>query len=198
MTFVDQCRKRKLARGLNRTEIAREIGRPRNVVANFLRALGEYGSKKSGGRSTNLGKLEKRRITMMASNSTDSLEKIRSIYCSAVSKTTIWRTLKANSFIRPEGMRKCPTLTADHEKARMDFKFNLGGPDGFSSYWRDLRNDFFFYVKFRSFMIWWSQIDPAILKNLSTSMTERINQVISRINSCTDYYKSFATHCEFL
>uniref|UniRef100_A0A1I7X3K3 HTH_Tnp_Tc3_1 domain-containing protein n=1 Tax=Heterorhabditis bacteriophora TaxID=37862 RepID=A0A1I7X3K3_HETBA len=78
MPFVDQCRKRKVARGfllndiekaeilafsdvgLNRTEIARKIGRSRNVVANFLRAPDEYGIKKSGGRPTKLGKREKR------------------------------------------------------------------------------------------------------------------------------------------
>uniref|UniRef100_A0A1I7XUM2 EGF-like domain-containing protein n=1 Tax=Heterorhabditis bacteriophora TaxID=37862 RepID=A0A1I7XUM2_HETBA len=44
---------------LNRTEIAREIGRSRKVVANFLRAPGEYGIKKSGGRPTKLGKRKK-------------------------------------------------------------------------------------------------------------------------------------------
>uniref|UniRef100_A0A1I7XJZ2 HTH_Tnp_Tc3_1 domain-containing protein n=1 Tax=Heterorhabditis bacteriophora TaxID=37862 RepID=A0A1I7XJZ2_HETBA len=41
--------------GLNRTEITREIGRSRNVPVNFLRAPGEYGIKKSGGRPSKLG-----------------------------------------------------------------------------------------------------------------------------------------------
>uniref|UniRef100_A0A1I7XMA5 HTH_Tnp_Tc3_2 domain-containing protein n=1 Tax=Heterorhabditis bacteriophora TaxID=37862 RepID=A0A1I7XMA5_HETBA len=58
---------------------------------------------------------------MMVSNSTDSLDEIRSIYCPTVSKTTVWRALKANPFITRERMRKFPTLTADHKKARMDF-----------------------------------------------------------------------------
>uniref|UniRef100_A0A1I7WFP9 HTH_Tnp_Tc3_1 domain-containing protein n=1 Tax=Heterorhabditis bacteriophora TaxID=37862 RepID=A0A1I7WFP9_HETBA len=76
MPFVDQYRKRKVSRaslpndikkgkiltfsdaGLNRTEIAREIGRSRNVVANFLRAPGKYGIKKRGKRQTKLGKRE--------------------------------------------------------------------------------------------------------------------------------------------
>uniref|UniRef100_A0A1I7W9A2 HTH_Tnp_Tc3_1 domain-containing protein n=1 Tax=Heterorhabditis bacteriophora TaxID=37862 RepID=A0A1I7W9A2_HETBA len=66
MSFVDQCRKLKIAHGsllnyiekreilgfsdaeLNRTEIAREIGRSRKVFANFLRTPGGYGIKKSG------------------------------------------------------------------------------------------------------------------------------------------------------
>uniref|UniRef100_A0A1I7X8V1 ZZ-type domain-containing protein n=1 Tax=Heterorhabditis bacteriophora TaxID=37862 RepID=A0A1I7X8V1_HETBA len=79
MPFVDQRRKRKVARGfllndiekaeilafsdvgLNRTEIARKIGRSRNVVANFLKAPDEYGIKKSGGKPTKLGKREKKK-----------------------------------------------------------------------------------------------------------------------------------------
>uniref|UniRef100_A0A1I7XHM0 COesterase domain-containing protein n=1 Tax=Heterorhabditis bacteriophora TaxID=37862 RepID=A0A1I7XHM0_HETBA len=60
-------------------------------------------------------------------------------------------------------MRKFPTLTADHKKARIDFahtyvsrrskwvesilndeeKSSLNGPDRFTSYWRDLRNEAF-------------------------------------------------------
>uniref|UniRef100_A0A1I7X4C3 HTH_Tnp_Tc3_1 domain-containing protein n=1 Tax=Heterorhabditis bacteriophora TaxID=37862 RepID=A0A1I7X4C3_HETBA len=46
--------------GLNQTEIAREIGRSRNVVANFLIAPDEYGSKKSGGRPTKLREVGKK------------------------------------------------------------------------------------------------------------------------------------------
>uniref|UniRef100_A0A1I7X1R8 HTH_Tnp_Tc3_1 domain-containing protein n=1 Tax=Heterorhabditis bacteriophora TaxID=37862 RepID=A0A1I7X1R8_HETBA len=37
----------------------REIGCSRNVVANFLRAPGEYGIKKSAGKSIKMGKREK-------------------------------------------------------------------------------------------------------------------------------------------
>uniref|UniRef100_A0A1I7XRE5 HTH_Tnp_Tc3_1 domain-containing protein n=1 Tax=Heterorhabditis bacteriophora TaxID=37862 RepID=A0A1I7XRE5_HETBA len=91
---------------LNLMKIARKIGRSRNVVANFLRASGEYGVKKSGGRSTKLGEREKSRITMMASNNTVSLNEIRSIYCQTASKTTVWRALKANPLIRWERMKK--------------------------------------------------------------------------------------------
>uniref|UniRef100_A0A1I7WCU9 DDE_3 domain-containing protein n=1 Tax=Heterorhabditis bacteriophora TaxID=37862 RepID=A0A1I7WCU9_HETBA len=93
----------------------------KNVVANFLRAHGEYGIKKNGGRPIKLGKREKRRMMVMASNSTANFNKIRIIYRPTVSKTTVWKILKANPFIRWERMRKYPTLTADRKKARMDF-----------------------------------------------------------------------------
>uniref|UniRef100_A0A1I7WFM6 HTH_Tnp_Tc3_1 domain-containing protein n=1 Tax=Heterorhabditis bacteriophora TaxID=37862 RepID=A0A1I7WFM6_HETBA len=170
MPLVDQCRERKVAcgfllndiekekirtfsdAGLNRKEIAKKIGRSTSVVANFLRAP---------------GKRENRRITMMASNSTASLDEIRSIYCPI--------------------MRKCPTLRIDHKKARMDFaythmpwtsewieailrffyihvpffwyklqsiqilfnekkKFNFDGTDRFTSHWRDLRKERIFFL----------------------------------------------------
>uniref|UniRef100_A0A1I7WRK9 N-terminal Ras-GEF domain-containing protein n=1 Tax=Heterorhabditis bacteriophora TaxID=37862 RepID=A0A1I7WRK9_HETBA len=207
----------------------------------------------------------KRRITMTASNSMANLNEIRSISCLTVSKTTVWRALKANPFITRERMRECPTLTADHKKARMAFarthiswtsdwteailpfsidekKFDLDGPDGFTSCWRDLRKERRFPQKnfifqqdnavihvscgqkdwFRRrnivLMDWpsrspdlnpmknlweiltrqvyahnkqlssiedlkktvseeWSKSDPAILKNVSTNMTEGIFQV---------------------
>uniref|UniRef100_A0A1I7WFU8 HTH_Tnp_Tc3_1 domain-containing protein n=1 Tax=Heterorhabditis bacteriophora TaxID=37862 RepID=A0A1I7WFU8_HETBA len=67
---------------LNRTEIARKIGCSGNVVANFLR-VPEWGkANKAGGQ-------EKRRITMVVSNNTASLNEIRSAYCSTVSKATV-------------------------------------------------------------------------------------------------------------
>uniref|UniRef100_A0A1I7WXP6 HTH_Tnp_Tc3_1 domain-containing protein n=1 Tax=Heterorhabditis bacteriophora TaxID=37862 RepID=A0A1I7WXP6_HETBA len=107
MPFVDQCRKPKMVcgslfndiekaeiltfsdAGLNRKEISRKIGRSTSVVANFLRAPCEYEIKKSGERPTKPGKRENRRMMVMASNSTASLDEIRSIYCPIVSKTTV-------------------------------------------------------------------------------------------------------------
>uniref|UniRef100_A0A1I7WCA5 WAPL domain-containing protein n=1 Tax=Heterorhabditis bacteriophora TaxID=37862 RepID=A0A1I7WCA5_HETBA len=90
----------------------------------------------------------------MASNNTASLDEIRSIFCSTVSMITVWRTLKANPFIRRKRMRKCPTLTADLKRTNMDFYvlFHSGHLQWrkeilpqfaieFSSYWRDLRKE---------------------------------------------------------
>uniref|UniRef100_A0A1I7W839 HTH_Tnp_Tc3_2 domain-containing protein n=1 Tax=Heterorhabditis bacteriophora TaxID=37862 RepID=A0A1I7W839_HETBA len=63
----------------------------------------------------------KRTITKMASNTTASVDEIRSVYFLTVSKIIVQRILKVNPFIRWERMKKYPTLTADHKKVRMDF-----------------------------------------------------------------------------
>uniref|UniRef100_A0A1I7XHB3 Laminin EGF-like domain-containing protein n=1 Tax=Heterorhabditis bacteriophora TaxID=37862 RepID=A0A1I7XHB3_HETBA len=117
----------------------------------------------------------------------------------------------ANPFTKRERMRKCPTLTADHKKARMDFvrahmpwtrvtlffnvhvsfqyrlhfiqvifsdkkKFSLGSPDGFTSYWRDLRKErrIFSTRNFEggSLMVWaaFSSIGALKLVFVSTKM----------------------------
>uniref|UniRef100_A0A1I7XDE3 Transposase n=1 Tax=Heterorhabditis bacteriophora TaxID=37862 RepID=A0A1I7XDE3_HETBA len=60
MSFVNQCGKWEMARGslFNDIEKGQNLT---NVVANFLRARGEYGIKRSGGRPTKLGKREKKK-----------------------------------------------------------------------------------------------------------------------------------------
>uniref|UniRef100_A0A1I7XFE4 HTH_Tnp_Tc3_1 domain-containing protein n=1 Tax=Heterorhabditis bacteriophora TaxID=37862 RepID=A0A1I7XFE4_HETBA len=85
--------------GLNRTEIAKKTSHPRKVVANFLRAASEYEIKKSGERLKLKGR-GKIRITFMTSNDTNTLSVIRNTYCLIVLKTTFWKTLKANPFVR--------------------------------------------------------------------------------------------------
>uniref|UniRef100_A0A1I7XCV2 EGF-like domain-containing protein n=1 Tax=Heterorhabditis bacteriophora TaxID=37862 RepID=A0A1I7XCV2_HETBA len=67
-----------------------------NVVANFLRARGEYGNQKEWKKANQAGKTGKGRITTVASNNTASLNGIRSVYCPTVSKTSVWRAQKAN------------------------------------------------------------------------------------------------------
>uniref|UniRef100_A0A1I7X7R0 DDE_3 domain-containing protein n=1 Tax=Heterorhabditis bacteriophora TaxID=37862 RepID=A0A1I7X7R0_HETBA len=95
MPFVDRCSKRKTDRGslFNDMEKAEILA---NVVANFLRARGEYGNQKEWKKANQAGKTGKGRITTVASNNTASLNGIRSVYCPTVSKTSVWRAQKAN------------------------------------------------------------------------------------------------------
>ncbi|EYC14419.1 hypothetical protein Y032_0040g191 [Ancylostoma ceylanicum] len=89
---------------------------------------------------------------------------------------TIWRTLKGSKEITRQVMKTVPRLTQAHKAARLRFaqenmtrnwneiiwsdekKFNLDGPDGWRSYWRDLREEPLFFSR-RNFgggscMVW--------------------------------------------
>uniref|UniRef100_A0A1I7X9C3 Uncharacterized protein n=1 Tax=Heterorhabditis bacteriophora TaxID=37862 RepID=A0A1I7X9C3_HETBA len=65
---------------------------------------------------------KKRRITIMASNNTTSLDETRSIYCQTASKTTVWRALKAKSTHQAGKNEEVSDFnTKNHKKAKMDF-----------------------------------------------------------------------------
>uniref|UniRef100_A0A1I7WXA0 DDE_3 domain-containing protein n=1 Tax=Heterorhabditis bacteriophora TaxID=37862 RepID=A0A1I7WXA0_HETBA len=242
--------------------ISQEIERSRNVVANFLRAPGEYEIKKSGERPTKLGKREKRRITMISSNSMTSPDEIRSIYCQ-----TEWSGVILPFFHVYVPFRYKLQSIQRFEKREKGFSTrNFGGgslvvwttfssfgaielafvPTKMSSvdyqqvfenhllpyYNRFPQKNFIFQQdnapvhvscsiknSFQSrnivLMVWpsrspdlnpmknlwgilqlssiedlkktWSKSDPAIFKNMSTSMTEGIFQVIRGRGSCIEY-----------
>uniref|UniRef100_A0A1I7XIV4 HTH_Tnp_Tc3_1 domain-containing protein n=1 Tax=Heterorhabditis bacteriophora TaxID=37862 RepID=A0A1I7XIV4_HETBA len=148
MPFVGQYRKPKMTRGslindiekekiltfsdagLKQTEIAREIGRSRNVVANFLRAPA-------------------------------SLDEIRSIYCSTVSKATLLEGTEGKSIHQVGKNEEVSHVNSRSQESQDGFcpcthviglrnGLSLDGPDGFTSYWRDLIKErrFFYTPKF--------------------------------------------------
>uniref|UniRef100_A0A1I7XL84 HTH_Tnp_Tc3_1 domain-containing protein n=1 Tax=Heterorhabditis bacteriophora TaxID=37862 RepID=A0A1I7XL84_HETBA len=148
MSFVDQFRKRKMACGslLNNIEkgkilpcpdVAREIGRSRNVVGNFLRAPGEYGIKKSGGRPTELGEREKEESRCRHQTTRPDTEG-ESIH--QAGKNEEVSDLNSRSQESQNG------FSPDEKKSDLD------GPDGFTSCWRDLRKErrLFFNTKLKT------------------------------------------------
>uniref|UniRef100_A0A1I7WK29 Uncharacterized protein n=1 Tax=Heterorhabditis bacteriophora TaxID=37862 RepID=A0A1I7WK29_HETBA len=162
MPFMNQCRKRKMARGSLFNDI--EKGKIlTNIIANFLRAPGEYGIKKSGGRPTKLEKRKKISITMMASNSTANMDEIRSIYCPTVEKNEGVSDFNSRSQESQDGFsRSHISWTSEwtetilpfshmhlpfHYKLNFIQKFNLDGLDGFTSHWRDLRKERRFFLR---------------------------------------------------
>uniref|UniRef100_A0AC34QA22 Transposase n=1 Tax=Panagrolaimus sp. JU765 TaxID=591449 RepID=A0AC34QA22_9BILA len=126
---------------LTHAEIAARIHRSRNVVSNFLRNRGKYGTAKSPGRPKKLSEKTRRRIVQK------------------IAKSTVWNVLHDAKNMKWSKMNVGPRLTEKHKTARLEFarkylkqdwhkviftdekKFNLDGPDGLAYYWRDLRTE---------------------------------------------------------
>uniref|UniRef100_A0A1I7XHG5 DDE_3 domain-containing protein n=1 Tax=Heterorhabditis bacteriophora TaxID=37862 RepID=A0A1I7XHG5_HETBA len=122
-------------------QIADVIKRSRKAIMNFLRHQEEYGTKKSSGRPSKLNDREKREILRTASNSTISINESVGLVALMLQK------LRCG-----ECWTSCPQLTQRHKDERLHWakifmrcdwekKFNLDCPDGWHSYWRDLRKE---------------------------------------------------------
>uniref|UniRef100_A0A1I7WJT3 HTH_Tnp_Tc3_1 domain-containing protein n=1 Tax=Heterorhabditis bacteriophora TaxID=37862 RepID=A0A1I7WJT3_HETBA len=95
------------------------VKRSRKVIMNFLRDQEECGIKKSSGRSGKFNDREKREILRTASNSTISINEIRSTCGIGASKTTVWRMLDKCPNIVRSRMRKCPQLIQEHRDEKL-------------------------------------------------------------------------------
>ncbi|CAI5440302.1 unnamed protein product [Caenorhabditis angaria] len=139
--------------------MSKRIRRSRNVVRRYIQDVDGYGTKKSPGRPRKVSTRDERNILRMVSNSVTSANDVRTELKLDVCKNTVINTIHRSGVMVHQKMAKTPSMTDRHKEFRLDFvrnnlatdwnkvvfsdekKWNLDGPDGFRSYWRDLRKD---------------------------------------------------------
>ncbi|KHJ97280.1 transposase [Oesophagostomum dentatum] len=113
--------------GFSVKKIAAQLGRPRCVIAAYLRDPDYYNIRNAQGRPRKLSDRQQREIWRKVSNSSNSLSGIRAELSLSVSCTTIWRTIKRNENIERGVMRRLPRLTDAHKHRRLEFaRTNMG------------------------------------------------------------------------
>ena len=105
--------------GSSGREIARQIGRSRAVIQNFLKDPASYGSTKRTGCKRSLNKWDE-----SASNSTMSSSRLRFVNGLNVLRSTICRSLKGFRIICNEKMKRIPKLFPLDKSASLTFALN--------------------------------------------------------------------------
>lgn len=164
--------------GLTGRAIADKVGRSFNVVYSYLKNKDAYGKNMKGGKKTATTAAERRRILRCASNSSDSVAKIKQKVGVNASCSTVLRVINNSSHLKRMKLKKKPPLDERRKMLRLDFsrlhmswkkewyhvvfsdekKFNFDGPDGFNFYFHDLRKEKRFLKRHHSreggVMIW--------------------------------------------
>lgn len=87
-------------------QIGRKINRSQNVVSAFLRSQGHYGKNMKGCTHSATTTREKRKILRLASNSTDSISKIRAKSGVNASVSTVRRVINSAPHLKLYKLKK--------------------------------------------------------------------------------------------
>jgi len=164
--------------GHSNRAIGRLLKRSEYCIRHYLNNVANPRVSQKRGPKKKLSDTSKRRIQREASNNSISVAKLKDKLDLEVSPVTIWRVLKESAHLKFTKMKKKPLLNSQHKQKRLlwakekicwgnlwknviwsdEKKFNLDGPDGFASYWHDLRKEEILFSKRHtgggSLMIW--------------------------------------------
>jgi transposase len=164
--------------GISIRKIAQEIGRSAGLVQHCIERGPDNTPCKSTGRQKTLSSQDLRNIRRHASNRIVSAKQIKAELNLQVSESTAYRAMASTEYLEHRMMLKRPRITKASRAERTTFatehvhwmdewnhtifsdekKFNLDGPDGWSSYWHDLRKEPLIFSKRQqgggSVMVW--------------------------------------------
>lgn len=102
-------------------EIAKQLGRSRGAVQDYVTKRRGYGQKKRSGRPKKLSKRDERQIGRAASNSFKSTATIKRGLNFDVSRETVRKAIQRNPNIVRAKIIKVPKLKDVHKQRRLEF-----------------------------------------------------------------------------